>query len=127
MINLTLERAGEHHVVRSVGPSGIRVGQATYTNPLILSREAIDENWPPRSFDDLRMEHLERIFALEPEVALLGTGSRHAMLPRDLLIEVYRRGVPLEVMTTDAACRTFNVLASDGRHVVAGLLPMTAA
>ena len=40
------------------------------------------------------------------------------------MIEVIRRGIGLEVMTTDAACRTFNILASDGRKVVAGLLPM---
>ena len=79
----------------------------------------------PRSMAELHFSHLEILFALEPEVALLGTGPRQQLLSRELMIQVYERGIGLEVMTTDAACRTYNILAADGRRVAAALLPMS--
>jgi uncharacterized protein len=124
MIDLTLERHGDYHFVRSVGSAGVRVGGTTYPGSLILTAEQVLTDWPPSSFTDVRLEHLEVLFALKPEVALLGTGEKHAVLDRGLLTEVYRRGIGLEVMTTDAACRTFNILVAEGRNVAAGLLPM---
>jgi uncharacterized protein len=126
MIDLTLERPGEHHHVRSVDEDGIRIGAELYTGALILTPEQILDNWTPDTVGDLEIGHLDALFELQPEVALLGTGRKHAILPRELMIAVYRRGVSLEVMTTDAACRTFNILAADGRQVVAGLLPMVS-
>ena len=124
MIDVTLEKPGEYHFVRSVDTAGICIGPAVYTSSIILTPEQIMENWAPAEMESIKLVHLESLFALEPEVALLGTGSVQQFLPRELMIEVIRRGIGLEVMTTDAACRTFNILASDGRRVAAGLLPM---
>ena len=124
MIDLALERHGDYHFIRSVGLAGIRIGGTTYGGSLIVTAEQILTDWAPSSFTDLRLEHLEALLALEPEVALLGTGETHAVLERELLAELYGRGIGLEVMTTDAACRTFNILVADGRRVAAGLLPM---
>ncbi len=125
MIDLTLEHPGEHHFVHAVDITGIRIGDSLYSNPIILTPEQIFENWAPGSMEELRLEHLENLFALEPEVALLGTGPNQGFLGRDLMIEVYKRGIGLEIMTTHAACRTYNILASDGRRVAAALLPMS--
>lgn len=124
MIDLSFERPGEYHHVHSVDTRGIRIGDAQYSGPIILTPEQILENWPPQTMEALTFEHLETLFALEPEVTLLGTGARQAFLSREMMIRVYQRGISLEVMTTDAACRTYNILASDGRRVAAGLLPM---
>jgi uncharacterized protein len=123
VVDLSLDRPGDYNYVRSIGAAGIRIAERYYTEPILLTPETILTDWPPRDMSELRMEHLQAIFDLQPEVALLGTGPAHELLPRGLLVEVYRQGVGLEVMATDAACRTFNVLASDGRKVVAGLLP----
>ena len=71
--------------------------------------------------------HLEALLALEPEVVLLGTGARQVFLPPRQLAPFYRKAVGVELMTTDAACRTFNVLAAEERRVVAGLLPIGGA
>lgn len=124
MIDVTLEKPGEYHSVKSVDTSGIRIGQAVYTSSIILTPEQVMENWEPTQLESITLSHLETLFALDPEVALLGTGPSQGFLSRELMIEVIRLGIGLEVMTTDAACRTFNILASDGRRVVAGLLPM---
>ena len=125
MIDVALEKPGDYRFVRSVDASGIRIGEAVYTTSIILTPDQVLENWAPADMASLTHKHLESLFSLRPEVALLGTGPQQAFLPRELAIRVIERGIGLEVMTTDAACRTYNVLASDGRRVVAGLLPMT--
>jgi uncharacterized protein len=125
VVDLSLDRPGEHLHVRAVTDKGICIADAWYDGPLLLTPDAIHSDWPPYSVAALDIEHLKAIFDLRPDVALLGTGATHEQLPRELLVEVYRLGAGgLEVMSTDAACRTFNVLAGDGRKVVAGLLPM---
>ena len=65
------------------------------------------------------------IFDLQPEVILIGTGNTQIFLPPATQVHFFRRNFGFEVMTTDAACRTFNVLAAEGRQVVAALLPLT--
>lgn len=57
-----------------------------------------------------------------PEIILLGTGAVWQMISPQNLMLFYEKNIGVEIMTTDAACRTFNVLASEGRHVAAGLV-----
>jgi uncharacterized protein len=64
------------------------------------------------------------IFDLQPEVILLGTGVTQVFLPPAIQVHFFQRNYGFEVMTTDAACRTFNVLVAEGRHVVAALMPL---
>jgi uncharacterized protein len=66
------------------------------------------------------------VLALEPEVVLLGTGARQQFLHPSRLAPIYRAGVGVEIMTTAAACRTFNILVAEERRVVAALLPASA-
>jgi uncharacterized protein len=58
---------------------------------------------------------------MEPEVILLGTGSLQRQPPPALTTAVLRLGVGIEVMTTAAACRTYNVLVAEYRRVAAAL------
>ena len=67
-------------------------------------------------------EHLEAVLELEPEVVLLGTGRKQAFPAPRLLRAFFERGIGFEAMTTEAACRTFNVLVSEGRTAVAALI-----
>ena len=62
------------------------------------------------------------MLALEPEVVLLGSGATQAFPPAAVVAACLRRGVGLETMTNAAAARTFNVLASEGRRVVAAFV-----
>lgn len=126
MIDLVRESPGAHNFVSAIDNSGIKIRDNYYRGSLLLAPDSITTGWPPVSMSDLRVEHLEALFALRPEVALLGTGAEHQLLARELQLATYRRGVSLEVMSTPAACRTFNVLISDDRRVVAGLLSLVA-
>jgi uncharacterized protein len=125
MIDVTLDKPGEHHFVRSVDGTGIRIGDTLYTTSIILTPEQVFDRWTPRSMQELAEAHLQTLFDLQPEVALLGTGPTQAFLSRELMIHTIESGIGLEVMTTAAACRTFNILASDGRKVAAALMAMS--
>jgi uncharacterized protein len=69
----------------------------------------------------LTIEHLEPALALEPAIIVLGTGTERLLPDVELMGDVAARSVGLEVMSTPAACRTFNVLLQEQRRVVAAL------
>ena len=123
-MDLNLEKPGDHLFVKSVAKEGITVVDQLYTSPVILSAQTIITDWPARSFDQLTASHLETILPLNPEVVLIGTGPRQAFLSPEQMMFFYERGIGIEAMTTDAACRTFNVLVSELRNVVAALFPV---
>lgn len=126
MTELTLERPGQHLFISATGARGIRVADTWLARSLIITPDTLVDDWAPQSIGALREEHLQVVLALEPEVVLLGTGARQVFLPPERLALFYRHRTGVEVMTTEAACRTFNVLASDGRNAVAALLPLDA-
>ena len=121
-MDLTLERPGEHHYIRSLDKRGVRVGDAFFTSSLLISADQLIENWPPADVTQLSRNHLQDVLSLKPEVVLFGTGAQQVFLPQDLMVSFYQEGIGFEVMSTEAACRTFNVLVSEGRKVVAALM-----
>jgi uncharacterized protein len=122
-MDLNLEKPGDHLFIKSVTTEGITVVDQLYTSPIILSAQKIVTDWPVTSFGQITPAHLEQILPFEPEVVLIGTGSQQAFLSPEQMMFFYSRGIGIEAMTTDAACRTFNVLVSELRKVVAALIP----
>jgi len=113
----------EHpYTVRSVTDDAIVVNETALTTSFYLSPESLHENWPPSSIDALQPDDLAGPLALEPEVILLGTGSRQRFPAAIVMATCLRRGVGIEAMTNAAAARTFSVLANEGRRVVAAFL-----
>lgn len=125
-MELTLDRPGDHHYVRSVSADGIRIAERMYPGPLVLSADHLLEDWPVHRLADLSERTLQPVFELDPEIVLIGTGAVQRFLPPELMMCFFTRRVGVEVMTTDAACRTFNVLVTEQRKVVAALLPPAA-
>ncbi|MDH5571682.1 MAG: Mth938-like domain-containing protein [Gammaproteobacteria bacterium] len=111
-------------------PSGIvtelpydhETGLHQVTQSIILSGQGLICNWPPATLAQLTMEHIDIISSLEPELVLLGTGARLQFPVSEILAPLHQRGIGLEIMDTAAACRTFNILMSEGRKVAAALL-----
>jgi uncharacterized protein len=110
--------------IRSVSEEGICVNNDFFHNPFIISGQRIVPVWGVESPADINEASLQAIFELRPEVVLLGTGKTQVFLPPTTQGYFFRRNIGFEVMTTDAACRTFNVLVAEGRHVVAALMPI---
>jgi uncharacterized protein len=78
--------------------------------------------WNCHQFEQLTSQHFDTIAALGPELVIFGSGSRLRFLPPALLRSLMDRRIGLETMDTLAACRTYNILAGEGRHVIAALL-----
>lgn len=121
-MQLTEHRPEEHYFVHSLGPDAIQIVETRYSRSLILSPEHGVAEWPVGSLDELRIAHLQPILAWQPDVVLLATGRTQRFPAREIQIEMLRNNIGLEVMTLEAAARTFNVLASEDRRVVAALI-----
>jgi uncharacterized protein len=78
--------------------------------------------WQVAALEDLTAAHFERLLAMVPELVIFGSGSRLRFVPPKLMQSLMAQRIGVETMDTAAACRTFNVLVSEGRNVVAALL-----
>lgn len=122
-MELTLQGPGDHHYIHSISKDGIRIGDVVHSGPVILSASELRSGWPVGRAEDLSESDIDAILELKPEIVLFGTGTRQVFLAPRIMMCFYRHSVGIEVMTTHAACRTFNVLVSEERNVVAALMP----
>ena len=110
------------NVIRSYSPGALRVNQQLLETPVIVSATQLIEDWAPAPLEELSIADFQAALDQSPEVILFGTGVRQLFPSPRLIAQIMRQGVGFEVMTTSAACRTFNVLAGERRRVVAALL-----
>ena len=98
------------------------VGSTPFSHSLLVPWVGEVQAWGPGQLDELSAAHFERIVLLKPEVVIFGSGRRLCFVPAALLRALTLSRIGVETMDTAAACRTYNVLASEGRSVVAALL-----
>jgi uncharacterized protein len=120
-VKFTLESPSQANLIRSYSDSEVRIGEQRVRRSCLVTAERLITDWPPATFDELAPAHLEAIFALAPELVLLGTGPTQRFAPPEVRGEFARRRVGLEAMQLGAACRTFNVLVQEERRVLAAL------
>ena len=125
-MDLTQQPPGGQNHIQSVSDVEIKIGGEIHQGALVVTAESLITNWGVEKPEDINADHFEKILELKPEVVLIGTGRNQVFLPPELLMTFYRKGIGVEMMTTQAACRTFNVLISDNRKVAAALLPPDA-
>jgi uncharacterized protein len=114
------------YAIRGYRTGAIVVNDETLTQSFIITTDRLVRDWPPQGFEELRVEHLDQIAALGPEIAVLGTGARLRFPSREVTAPLTRHHIGFEVMDTAAACRSFMVLSAEGRRVAAALLMITA-
>ena len=109
-------------LIRSYEPGRIGIGERWLAGDTIVSPEQVIEGWRVAAPADVTLADLEPALALDPQIVLLGTGATLVWPDADLMSALAARGIGLEIMSTPAACRTFNVLVHERRRVVAALL-----
>lgn len=109
--------------IRSVADGQIRIGNDVFDHTIAVTTDRIIDNIPDKPIGMLAEDDFSGLLESNPELIVLGTGTKNVFPPRDLVFALARRGIGLEVMDTAAAARTFNVLASEGRQVAALLYP----
>lgn len=105
--------------VRRVEAGRIQVGEVTITEDVVLTADGVLAQDLTADVEALSEADLEALLPDDPEVVILGTGETAVFPSRELTFALARRGIGLEVMDTRAACRTFNILISEGRRPAA--------
>ena len=109
-------------MVRACDDGQITVGEQIYRRSLILTPERVIPDWRPGGYEEITEQDFDVVLSLQPEIILLGTGSTLCFPPAKLSAGILATGTGFEVMDTAAACRTYNILLSEKRKVIAALL-----
>jgi len=113
--------AGAHRIT-AYGEGYFVIDDTRVDGSVVVTPTAIVADWSLARVEDLDASSLAVLDAFDCEVALLGTGAEHRFPDFALLAPLMQRGVGVEVMSSDAACRTYNILMSEGRRVAALLI-----
>lgn len=109
--------------VRSVANGEFLIGEQTWSEAIALTADGVLDEWHTADVAELSPATLRPLLELNPELIIVGTGSRQTLPERELMFAMARAGIGLEFMDTAAAARTFNVLVNEGRSVAAVLYP----
>lgn len=121
-MQLHLERPDYTFLLRAADGTSALVNERRLTASFVLAPNTLIETWLVRDVKAMVPADLDALFALQPELILLGCGATQTFPPAATMAASLSRGIGLETMTNAAAARTFNVLASEGRRVVAGFV-----
>lgn len=112
----------EGYVITAYGEDSISVNGKVFEKSLILANTEFSEDWGVAGIDQLMDEHISQILSFKPELVIIGTGSKLVFPPVEVYAAIIKQGIGVDFMDTHAACRTYNILMSEGRGVVAGLI-----
>lgn len=121
-MKLHLSNTAGINMFTAYGEGYVAVNNEKYEKSLILLPATLIPEWTESTPSSLSENDMEKLQALGVEVVLLGTGNRLRFPPGPLLRRFAPAGIGIEVMDIQAACRTFNILAAEGRQVAAALI-----
>jgi uncharacterized protein len=121
-MQLNLERPDYTWYLRGADGRHALVNEREITASFVIAPEALVEDWPVTDAKAMEPGDLAPLFALQPELILLGTGPRQVFPPALVMHACLSQGIGLEVMDNAAVARTYSVLAGEGRRVVAGFM-----
>ncbi len=121
-MKFTEHRDSNVFAVRHYEPGLVKVNNLTFTESCFITQFTTESEWQCRSIEELNTDHLDQLMATKAEVIILGTGDRQVFPEPRLFAYCASKGVGLEVMANDAACRTYNVLTTEDREVVLALV-----
>lgn len=109
-------------MVRHVASDHVMLSDRDVTNSFLLAPDRVIEDWPVASADKLDASQVASLLALKPELVLLGTGPSQVFPAAAFLAGFLGKGIGIEVMDNAAAARTYNLLAGEGRKVLAAFI-----
>ena len=108
------------------GPGWVGLGQngvaEKIERSIVIGSRGEKFDWHCVRFEDLTEEHFTQLAATQPELVIFGSGTRLRFAPPAFMRALMQRRIGVETMDTLAACRTYNILAGEGRRVIAALL-----
>jgi uncharacterized protein len=111
--------------ISGYGPGWIGIGRERITSSLVISSRGERFSWDCERFEDLGVRNFAQLVALNAELVIFGSGNLIRFPQPAWIKPLIDKQTGVETMDTQAACRTYNILASEGRNVVAALLVET--
>lgn len=125
-MKFTIENGADLNVVRAYTAEALQIGERRIAQPCLLSATLLVEDFAAATLSEVTLESLEAAVAMGPQLIVFGGDGGIAALPAAVRATLRSRGIGVEVMDLGAACRTYNVLVSEGRPVAAALFPRKA-
>lgn len=108
--------------ISGYGPGWVSVGSEKISTSVVIGSHGERFDWACQRFEELTAEHFVQLAAMNTELIIFGSG-KHLRFPQNAWIKpLIDKQTGIETMDTQAACRTYNILASEGRHVALALL-----
>jgi len=108
--------------ITRIDASQVWVNGQPHTGSLLVPWQGAVQAWGVQRFDALQPQHFEQILSMKPELVIFGSGARMRFASSALYRSLISAGIGMETMDLGAACRTYQVLAAEGRTVLAALL-----
>jgi uncharacterized protein len=112
----------ETQSVTAYGPGWVAIQGEKIEHSVLITSEGLRVNWQCSRFEDLGPQHFAQLADLDVELVIFGSGERLRFPRPEWQVGLMQRRVGLETMDTQAACRTYNILAGEGRKVAAALV-----
>lgn len=121
-MKLHLTQAAGHQLITGYGDGWVEVNTIRHRSSLIITPNQLYPQWQAPGFAALDADSFTLLASLQPEVILLGTGTAHHFVQPGLIRALIQANISIECMNTAAACRTYNILMAEDRHVAAALI-----
>ena len=110
------------NTITGYGDDYVEINQTPYAHAVLLSSDGAISEWPVKSFEGLEASNFSQMIDLKPELILIGTGKRQRFPKPELLKALITAKIGFEIMDSQAACRTYNILVGEGRQVLLALI-----
>lgn len=110
------------NTITGYGDGYVEINKTPYAHAVLLSSDGEISNWSAQTFDSLEASHFSQMVDLKPELVLIGTGTRQRFPKPELLKALVQAKIGFEIMNSQAACRTYNILVGEGRQVLLALI-----
>jgi uncharacterized protein len=112
----------QYQTVTAYDEKGIELNAVRFEHSLLVLPETPPVAWPVNNFEQLDATHFAQIEAVQPDVVILGTGPHQRFIHPRLITALTARRIGVECMDNQAACRTYNILMTEGRKVALALI-----
>ena len=112
----------EANTITGYGDGYIEINKIPYSHAVLLSSDGEILEWDVKSFEELSSSDFAQMASLKPELIIIGTGKRQRFPRPELLKTLIEAKLGFEIMDSQAACRTYNILVGEGRQVLLALI-----
>ena len=112
----------EGYVITAYDKNSISINGKTFSKSLIVTTRQLQKSWDIAAIESLQANHINQILSFNPELIIIGTGNSLVFPSVETYSSIIKQGIGVDFMDTGAACRTYNILMTEGRDVVAALI-----